>query len=178
MAHPTSCSTRFVPRAAACPYAVETLRALADRGVLAVEGSRYVVRGALGDFSVPPTIRALVSSRLDRLSQIERRVLFAGAVLGESFSAAGAAAVAGLDEAEATALLDDLVGKALLGFEGDSGSPLPGRYVFLQGVVRRVANVRLSAASGSEVISRPQSTSRGVRNASLTWPARWRVTSW
>jgi class 3 adenylate cyclase/tetratricopeptide (TPR) repeat protein len=125
-------------------YAVETLRALADRGVLAVEGSRYVVRGALGDFSVPPTIRALVSSRLDRLSQIERRVLFAGAVLGESFSAAGAAAVAGVDEAEATALLDDLVGKALLGFEGDSGSPLRGRYVFLQGVVRRVANVRLS----------------------------------
>jgi class 3 adenylate cyclase/predicted ATPase len=124
-------------------YAVETLRALADRGVLAVEGSRYVVRGALGDFSVPPTIRALVSSRLDRLSQVERRVLFAGAVLGESFSAAGAAAVAGVEEVEATTLLDGLVAKALLGFDRDEGAPLLDRYTFLQGVVRRVANARL-----------------------------------
>ena len=125
-------------------YAVETLRALADRGVLAVEGSRYVVRGAVGDFSVPPTIRALVSSRLDRLSQIERRVLFAGAVVGESFSAAGAAAVAGIEHAEARTLLDGLVGKALLGYDAGAGAPVRDRYTFLQGVVRRVANARLS----------------------------------
>src|SRR6202022_3960706 len=45
-------------------YAVETLRALADRGVLSIEGSRYVVREAFGEVSMPPTIRALVSSRL------------------------------------------------------------------------------------------------------------------
>jgi predicted ATPase len=63
-------------------YAVETLRELADRGVLAVEDSDYVVRGALGEVSVPPTIRALVSSRLGRLGQLERKVLAAGAVLG------------------------------------------------------------------------------------------------
>ena len=125
-------------------YAVETLRALADRGVLAVEGSRYVVRGALGDFSVPPTIRALVSSRLDRLSQVERRVLFGGAVVGESFTAAGAAAVAGVDIAEVRTLLDGLVGKALLDFDRDAGTPVRDRYTFLQGVVRRVATARLS----------------------------------
>jgi class 3 adenylate cyclase/tetratricopeptide (TPR) repeat protein len=125
-------------------YAVETLRALADRGVLGVADSRYVVRGALGEVSMPPTIRALVSSRLDRLGRLERRVLAAGAVLGESFSVAAVAVVAGIDEAEARTHLDVLVEKALLGFESDPRSSLRGRYLFVQGVVRRVALAGLS----------------------------------
>ena len=125
-------------------YAVETLRALADRGVLEVEDDRYVVRGELGEVAVPPTIRALVASRLDRLGHLERRVLAAGAVLGERFSAAGTAALAGVDEPDALALLEGLVAKALLDLERDPRSPLRGRYGFLQGVVRRVTLSTLS----------------------------------
>ncbi|MGO9973634.1 MAG: adenylate/guanylate cyclase domain-containing protein [Solirubrobacteraceae bacterium] len=125
-------------------YAVETLRTLADRGVLAVEDQRYVFRGELGELTVPPTISALVGSRLDRLGQLERRVLTAGAVLGESFSTSAAAAIAGVEPADARVLLDGLVSIALLGFDRDPRSPLRGRYLFLQGVVRRVALSRLS----------------------------------
>src|SRR3984885_672935 len=118
-------------------YAVETLRALADQGILAIEGPKYVVRGAVGALSVPPTIRKLVSSRLDRIEPDERRVLFAGAVLGDTFAAAGAAAGAGTDEHVARQLLDGLVAKALLEPDKDG-------YAFTQGVVRRVSLARLS----------------------------------
>ena len=112
--------------------------------MLAVAGNRYVVRGELGKLTVPPTISALVGSRLDRLSDLERRVLTAGAILGESFAACAAATIAGVEPASARALLDGLVSIALLGFERDPRSPLHGRYLFLQGVVRRVALSRLS----------------------------------
>jgi len=124
-------------------YAVETLRALADRGVLAVEDGRYVVFGELGELTMPPTIRALVASRLDRLGRLERRVLAGGAVLGERFAAARAAALIGIEEADTTALLDGLVAKAILSRDTDPRSPLRGRYGFLQGVVRRELLSRL-----------------------------------
>jgi class 3 adenylate cyclase len=125
-------------------YAVESLRALADRGVLVAEQGRYTVRGELDEIAVPPTIRALVASRLDRLGGLERKALTAGAVLGERFSAAAAAALSGLDPADADALLDGLVVKAILTLDRDPRSPLRGRYAFLQGVVRRVALDTLS----------------------------------
>jgi predicted ATPase len=125
-------------------YAVETLRALADRGVLAVEGSRYVVRRAFGEVALAPTVRALVSSRLDQLAAPQQRLLSAGAVLGESFTATAASFVAGVDRSAGEDLLQALVGKALLGYQADRRSPLRGRYGFLQGVVRRVALARLS----------------------------------
>ena len=80
------------------------------------------MRGALGEISVPPTIRALVSSRLDRLDSDERQVLSAGAVLGETFTAAGAAAVADMSDDVARRLLDGLVTKAFLELEADADS--------------------------------------------------------
>jgi class 3 adenylate cyclase/tetratricopeptide (TPR) repeat protein len=122
-------------------YAVETLRALADRGVLEVEDGRYVVRGAVGDISIPPTVRALIASRLDALAPLQRRLLCAAAVLGESFAADAVAAVTVVDPADARAELDALVPRALLAYRPDQ----PVReYAFLQGVVRRVALAGLS----------------------------------
>ncbi len=125
-------------------FAVETLRELADRGVLAVDDGRYVVRGELGEVSVPPTINALVSARLDRLSYDERRILSAGAVLGESFTVSAAASVAGTSEPAARAVLDGLTAKALIAFDRDPRSQLRGRFTFIQGAVRRVTLGRLS----------------------------------
>ena len=116
-------------------FAVEALRALAQNDVLAVQHGQYVVTGPLGELALAPTIRALVASRLDALGQLERRSLAGGAVLGERFPAAGAAAVAGLAPADAVDLLDGLVIKAILHSEPAFAAP---SYGFLQGVVRRV----------------------------------------
>src|SRR5581483_6065594 len=119
-------------------FAVETLRALADAGRLEVQGGRYVVCEAIGQVDVPPTIRALVTSRLDRLGQLERRTLAGGAVLGESFSGRGAAALAGIDAVDATTLLDGLAAKAFLRAHPRADGELDPGFEFLQGVVRRV----------------------------------------
>ena len=128
-------------------YAVETLRALADRGVLAVEDGHYVARSEVGEIGVPPTVRALIASRLDGLGAIQRKILSGAAVIGERFTVHAVASVAGVDVFDAAELLGALVTKAFLATEGDSSSEAHDRYRFLQGVVRRVA---LSALSRRE----------------------------
>jgi len=119
-------------------YAVETLRSLADRGLLEVEDGHYVVRRELGELTVPPTIRALVASRLDGLGELERRVLAAGAVLGERFAGTAASALVSIDDLDTRSLLGGLVTKALLGVEPEQTGAARGQYFFLQGVLRRV----------------------------------------
>jgi class 3 adenylate cyclase/tetratricopeptide (TPR) repeat protein len=125
-------------------FAVEALRALADGGSLAVADGRYVVTGALTGFEVPATMRALIASRLDRLGTLERRVLIAGAILGERFAAAGAATLAAIDEPDTVALLDGLVAKVLLEHADGPGTGTRGLYQFLQGAIRRVTTSTLA----------------------------------
>jgi hypothetical protein len=63
---PDEVEGRIRGRAEGIPlYAVETVRMLLDRGLLALDGSRYVVTGDVGDLEVPETLHALVASRLD-----------------------------------------------------------------------------------------------------------------
>ncbi len=125
-------------------YAVETVRMLLDRGLLAQEGSSYSVVGEVADLEVPETLHALIAARLDGLSDEERRVLQDGAVLGKSFSRGALAGLAGLDEAELAPLLGSLVRKEVLSLQSDSRSPEHGNYGFLQDLVRRVAYDTLS----------------------------------
>ena len=87
-------------------YAVETIRMLQDRGVLVQEGNRYAVAGEISDLDVPETLQALVASRLDGLSPEERSLLQDASVLGQSFTASGAAALAGRPEVEVTDVLE------------------------------------------------------------------------
>src|SRR5204863_3017782 len=87
-------------------YAVETVRMLQDRGLLAQEGARYVVAGDVSDLDVPETLHALVASRLDNLTAAERAVLQDGSVIGHAFPAAGVAALAERTQAEVEQVLD------------------------------------------------------------------------
>jgi class 3 adenylate cyclase/tetratricopeptide (TPR) repeat protein len=119
-------------------YAVESLRSLADQGVLISEGSRYVVRGELNAAQIPPTIRALVAARLDLLAPAARRLVSAAAVLGDRFVPEDAARLAQLDAGDAQSAMSDLRARAIL--ETTPG----GDVAFVQGVVRRVALANLS----------------------------------
>ena len=120
-------------------YAVETVRMLQDRGVLVQDGSRYVVTGDVHDLDVPETLHALVASRLDGLAASDRSLLQEASVLGQAFTAAGAAALTGRAEGEVTAALDRLVAKQVLARDDDPRSPERGQYVFLQTLLRTVA---------------------------------------
>ena len=66
-------------------FVEEMLRMLIDDGLLARDGGGWVPAGDIADVSVPPTISALLSARLDRLSEPERTLIEAAAVCGKEF---------------------------------------------------------------------------------------------
>ena len=141
---PDDAVARIRDRADGIPlYAVETVRSLLDRNLLAAGGNGYRVVGDLSDLDVPETLHALIASRLDGLPEPERRLLQDASVLGKTFSARGLAALAPhADDVEG--LLATLVRKELLFLDTDPRSPERGQYGFLQALVQRVAYETLS----------------------------------
>jgi class 3 adenylate cyclase/tetratricopeptide (TPR) repeat protein len=122
-------------------FAVESLRMLVDRGVMVAEGDadRYRVVGDLRDLEVPPNIHALIAARLDALGADERHVVLDAAVLGQRFSAAASAILAGVAESQVRGLLDGLVAKQFLTVTTDPRSPERGQYAFAHRQSQRVA---------------------------------------
>jgi class 3 adenylate cyclase/tetratricopeptide (TPR) repeat protein len=137
---PEELRAQMLARAEGVPlYAVETVRMLLDRGLLAREGDVYRPTGAIEALDVPETLHALVAARLDGLAPEERRVLQDASVLGKSFTKAGLAALSGLPEGELEPLLTSLVRKEVLSVQADPRSPERGQYSFLQDLLKRVA---------------------------------------
>jgi class 3 adenylate cyclase/tetratricopeptide (TPR) repeat protein len=127
-------------------FAVESLRMLADRGVMIAEGDahRYRLVGEVRDLDVPPSIHALVAARLDRLGDLERSVLRGGAVFGQRFNVPAAAALAGIGKTDARSLLDGLVSKQFLAVDTDPRSQSRGTYAFVHRQAQRVVLGTLS----------------------------------
>jgi class 3 adenylate cyclase/tetratricopeptide (TPR) repeat protein len=136
---PQDAVARIRDRADGIPlYAVETVRALLDRGLVEVRDGAYRVVGDLTQLDVPETLHALIASRLDGLPDAERRLLQDASVLGKTFSARGLAVISPhTDDVEG--LLAVLVRKELLLLDTDPRSPERGQYGFLQALVQRVA---------------------------------------
>jgi class 3 adenylate cyclase/tetratricopeptide (TPR) repeat protein len=136
---------QILARAEGVPlYAVETVRMLLDRGLLAQDGPVYRPSGEIETLEVPETLHALIAARLDGVSPEERRLLQDGAVLGKTFTGRALAALSGLPETELGPLLHALVRKEVLGVQSDPRSPEHGQYGFLQDLVRHVAYETLS----------------------------------
>ena len=125
-------------------YAVETVRMLLDRGLIAEDGASYRVVGEIGVLEVPETLQALIAARLDGLDEGERALVQDAAVLGKTFGSTLLARVAGRSEDEVEAQLASLVRKEVLSLQADPRSPEHGQYGFLQDLVRRVAYETLS----------------------------------
>jgi class 3 adenylate cyclase/tetratricopeptide (TPR) repeat protein len=125
-------------------YAVETVRMLLDRGLVAQDGARYVVTGDVSHLEVPETLQALVAARLDNLDATERALLQDAAVIGQSFTLATLAAVVGRPTADVERALNALVAKQVLAYVDEPLSAERGQYVFLQGLLRTVAVETLS----------------------------------
>jgi class 3 adenylate cyclase/tetratricopeptide (TPR) repeat protein len=142
---PAELTAQILERAEGVPlYAVETVRMLLDRGILAQDGQRYVVSGEMGDLEVPETLQALIAARLDSLDAAERGLLQDAAVLGMSFALAALAAVSGRQESEVRRVLDTLVAKQVLGRYEDTRLAEQGQYHFLQALLRTIALGTLS----------------------------------
>ena len=109
------------------------------RAALALEGDRYVPRRDLAQLSVPETLQALIAARLDALDPADRSLVSLAAVLGQSFTLAGLAAVSGTPEDELEPRVRDLVRRELFVHIADPRSPERGQYAFVQGLIREVA---------------------------------------
>ena len=125
-------------------YAVETVRMLLDRGLLAQEGNVYQPTGPVETLEVPETLHALIAARLDSLSPEERRLVQNGAVLGKTFTKQGLEALTGLPGEELEPLLAGLLRKEILSIQADPASPERGQYSFLQDIVKHVAYETIS----------------------------------
>jgi class 3 adenylate cyclase/tetratricopeptide (TPR) repeat protein len=130
----------IVARADGIPlYAVETIRMLLAEGRLRLDGEIYVPTGDLTTLAVPETLTALIASRLDGLAAEDRTLVQDAAVLGQSFTLAGLAAVSGIDAGALEPRLRALVRRELLVLEADPRSPERGQYAFVQALIREVA---------------------------------------
>jgi class 3 adenylate cyclase len=130
----------IVARADGVPlYAIETVRMLVAQDRLRLEGVTYRPTGDLTELAVPDTLIALIAARLDSLPPRERVVVSDAAVLGQSFTPAGLAAVSRIPAPELEPHLRSLVRRELLTLEADPRSPERGQYGFVQALIREVA---------------------------------------
>ncbi|HWB66977.1 MAG TPA: adenylate/guanylate cyclase domain-containing protein [Mycobacteriales bacterium] len=128
-------------------FAVETVRALADRGMVvpAGDGHRLVDRDASAEaLGVPASLTALLAARIDALSPPERKLLRAVAVLGAQFPRSAVDAVAETAAQDTDPLLDALIGRDILFVTTDRLSPDQGSYAFTHPMLRQVAYDTLS----------------------------------
>jgi class 3 adenylate cyclase/tetratricopeptide (TPR) repeat protein len=161
---PSTLQDQILERAEGVPlYAVETVRMLLDRQLLAREGNQYRVTAAIEALEVPETLHGLIAARLDGLTPVERRLLQDASVLGKTFTAEAVRALSGLPEPELEPLLVGLVRKELLLIQADPRSPERGQYGFVQELVRTVAYTTLA---------------RKDRAARHLAAAAWLETSW
>lgn len=73
-------------RAAGNPFFTEEMvRELVQRGVLTGDRGAYVCDTDVGELSVPATVQAAITARVDRLSEPAKRTLHAAAVIGARF---------------------------------------------------------------------------------------------
>ena len=131
---------QVVARAEGVPlFAVETVRSLVDAGHLVRAGSAYRLVGDLPTLDIPPTLRALIASRLDALEAADRALLQDASVLGVVFGVPALAGLAGRPAEEIERRLRALATKELVTLETDPRSPERGQYRFVQGLIREVA---------------------------------------
>jgi class 3 adenylate cyclase/tetratricopeptide (TPR) repeat protein len=137
---PLSAKQRIISHAEGIPlYAIETVRALADRGALVERDGALVLAGELGELDVPPSLISLLGARLDALAPQERDMVKTMSVFGGNFTLAAAQALSGLPAHTADAVLSSLVRKQVLTVRADPLSPDRGQYRFAQLLLRTVA---------------------------------------
>jgi len=87
----------------------ETIRTLVETGLLAGTAGAYRLAGALGGIQVPPTVRAVLAARIDRLAPGDKSLLQEASVIGTDVPWAWLAHIADLPEPTLRELLGRLV---------------------------------------------------------------------
>jgi adenylate cyclase len=137
-------------------FVEEMVTALSSEGVLSGERGSYRQQRAHEEVEIPPTVQALLAARIDRLSETEKRVLQAAAVIGQPLAQELVSTVVGLDAKIVARALESLHQAEMLCVQ--SLYPQP-RYAFRHPLIREVTyrsqlrdqRVRLHEAVASEL---------------------------
>lgn len=141
---PPGLRQKIISQAAGVPlYAVETVGALIDRGLIAERDGHLAVVGDVEDLEVPASLTALIAERLDQLPTSEREFVKALAILGSSFSRHEVAAAVRAPDDEIEPQLRVLVSKGVLAV-ADGPADGTETYGFVQSLLGTVAVELLS----------------------------------
>jgi predicted ATPase/class 3 adenylate cyclase len=147
---PTALLDLVVARAGGNPfYLEEIVRGLIDANALVRDGASWRCRPDVGAADVPPTIQALLLSRLDRLPPHARRLLQEAAVLGHVFDARLLRLIAS-ESTDLDASLDLLVEAELV----EEVTSADRRYRFKHALVHEVVYQNLLQRRRSELHGR------------------------
>jgi class 3 adenylate cyclase len=131
---------KIVARAEGVPlYAVEMVRSLLDGGHVIRGVEAYELVRDLPELDIPPTLKALIASRLDGLDPADRALVADASVIGVVFGMPVLAALTGRAADQLEPRLRALAQKELIALETDPRSPERGQYRFVQGLIREVA---------------------------------------
>lgn len=125
-------------------YAVEYVRMLVASGDLVDDGTGFRQTAPVDGLSVPDSLHAVVAARIDRLGSDERAVIQDAAVLGQSFTLDGLAALSDRSEGDLKLIVSQLVRDEIFHYDEDPRSPGRGQHKFVQSVIREVAYGRLA----------------------------------
>jgi class 3 adenylate cyclase/tetratricopeptide (TPR) repeat protein len=142
---PDPALARIVSQAEGIPlYAVETIRNLVGRGVLAERDGHLEPVGEIGELDVPASLNSLLSARLDSLTSDEREVVKAMAVFSGGFPRTSVSAMTDIADERIDDVLATLVRRDIFMIRTDPLSPERGQYGFAQGLLRTVAYEMIS----------------------------------
>ncbi len=149
---PEAIGEQTLQRADGVPlYAVETVRMLADQGLLTPADGSYRPTPELTsvgprELAIPETLQALIAARLDSLDASDRSLLQDASVLGQTFTLDALAAITGESADQLESRLRVLVRREVLVLDADPRSPERGQYGFGQAILREIAYGTLSKA--------------------------------
>src|SRR5688572_4712478 len=151
---PESLRSDVVTRAEGNPlYVEEFLRMLMETGRVEHRGGRWVATRDVATLEVPPTLQALITSRLDRVGLEVKRLLQRASLAGRLFSTDALTALADGERPDPD-LLRDAVRRDLL-IEADERAPGSGRvFRFKHVLIRDVAYSTLPKSERSRLHDR------------------------
>jgi class 3 adenylate cyclase len=140
-------------------FVEEMVRSLVERGVLRGERGAYTSAAPTDEVALPETVQAVLASRIDRLTDRDKDVLQAAAVVGENVPADLLRAALDVPTPALAESLDRLSAAELL-----APSDSPGRLVFRHPVTQEVAY-------RTQLLDRRRGTHAAIARALLTMEA-------
>ena len=129
----------------------ESVRALAESGILTGARGAYRLAGSIASIRVPPTVETILAARIDRLAPEDKTLLQTAAVIGKDVSASLLRAVAQLEDA---GLRDSLSRLQAAEFLYEVGLGPDAEYTFRHALTHEVAYGSLLSERRSQLHAR------------------------